>query len=85
LLVFSSVCRVKRFSNKNKCRAGLDFVCGELIGWLWFAIGGSHVSDRLPRPHYQRREEMLQEGGEDILIQDYKEHEFNTIMINHLE
>jgi len=22
-----------------------------LIEWLWFAIGGSHVSDRLPRPH----------------------------------
>jgi len=20
-------------------RAGLDCVCGELIGWLWFAIG----------------------------------------------
>jgi len=30
----------------------LDFVLGELIRWLWFAIGGSHVSDRLkPRPH----------------------------------
>jgi len=26
------------------------------------------------------REEMLQEGGEDILIQDYEEHEFKTIM-----
>jgi len=37
-----------------------------LIGWLWFAIGGSHVSDRLPRPHGCKhiiREEMsLQEG-----------------------
>jgi len=30
---------------------GLDFVHGELIGWLWFAIGGSHVSNGLPRPH----------------------------------
>jgi len=27
-----------------------------LIGWLWVAIGGSRVSDRLPRPHYQRRD-----------------------------
>jgi len=34
--------------------AGLDFVCGELIG-LWFAIGGSHLIDRF------WREEMLQE------------------------
>jgi len=47
---------------------------------VWFAIGGSHVSDRLPRPRHQRREEMLQEGGEDILIQDYEEHEFNKII-----
>jgi len=39
------------------------------------------VSDRLPRPHHQRREEMLQEGGEDILIQDYEEHEFKTMMM----
>jgi len=29
----------------KKCRAGLNFVHGELIGWLWFAIGGSHVND----------------------------------------
>jgi len=32
----------------------------ELIGWLWLAIGGSHVSDRLSRPHgskhHQRRD-----------------------------
>jgi len=39
---------------------------------LWFAIGGSLVSDRLPRPHATKhiiREEMsLQVGGEDILI-----------------
>jgi len=35
---------------------------------LWFVIGGSHVSGRLPRPHHQRREEMaLQEGGEVIM------------------
>jgi len=28
-----------------KRRTGLDFVGGELIGWLWFAIGGSvHTS-----------------------------------------
>jgi len=31
-------------SEMNKRRAGLDFVCGELIGWLWFAIGGSDVA-----------------------------------------
>jgi len=39
---------------KKKCRAGHDFVLGELIGWLWFAIDGFNVSDRLPRPHHQR-------------------------------
>ncbi|ROK31131.1 TOX high mobility group box family member 2 [Anabarilius grahami] len=38
--------REKCFRNKNKCRAGLDFICGELIGWLWFAIGGSHAYKR---------------------------------------
>jgi len=41
---------------------------GEWIGWLWFAIGESHVSDRLPRPRASKnviREEMLlQEGGD---------------------
>jgi len=32
-------------------RSGLGFVSGELIGSLWwFAIGGFHVSDRLPHP-----------------------------------
>jgi len=35
-------------------QAGLDCACGELIGWLWFAIGWSHASDRLPRPRHQR-------------------------------
>jgi len=32
-----------------------------MIGWLWFAIGGSRVSDRLPRPWASKhiiREEM---------------------------
>jgi len=65
---------------EKKCRAGLDFVLGELIGWLWFAIGRSHVSDRLPRPHTNKhiiREEMsLQEGGEVFSIKYYKGHEF---------
>jgi len=42
--------------------AGLDSVHWELIGWLWLAIGGSHVSDGL----------SLQEGGEDIYIKDYE-------------
>jgi len=52
-----------------------------LIGWLWFAIGGSYVSDWLPSSRLQRREEVLEE--ELILIQDYQEHEFNRIM-NHV-
>jgi len=47
--------RVKRLLEQE--RAGLEFVQGELIGWLWIAIGGSHVSDRLPHPHHQRRED----------------------------
>ncbi len=25
----------------------LDFVYQELIGWLWFTVGRSHVTDRL--------------------------------------
>jgi len=36
---------------------------------LWFTIGGSHVSDRLSRPHTSKhiiREEMT--GGKVILI-----------------
>jgi len=49
---------------------------GELIVWLWSAIGGSHVSDRLPRPHASRRfigdEMSLQEGWEIIFIKDYE-------------
>jgi len=35
--------RVKE--RKKKCRVGLDFVHWKLIGWLWFSIGGSHMSD----------------------------------------
>jgi len=39
-IVFSSqlwcIFEWNSFSNKNKCRAGLDFV--KLIGLLWFAI-----------------------------------------------
>jgi len=41
---------------------GLDFVHSELIGFLWFAIGRSHASDRLSPPsrkstrHHQRRD-----------------------------
>jgi len=33
---------------------GLDFVhlgTDWMTAWLWFPIGGSHVSDRLSRPH----------------------------------
>jgi len=29
---------------KKKYRAELDFVQGEIIGWLWFTIGGFHLS-----------------------------------------
>jgi len=39
------------------------------------------VIDRLPRPHHQRRKEMLQEGEEVILIQDYEAYELKTIMM----
>jgi len=38
---------------RKKCRAGLDFVHGELIVCLWFAIGLSHVSERLIPPSSQ--------------------------------
>jgi len=40
----------KRNQTRKKCRMGLDFLHRELIGWLWFAIGGSHVIDRLVVP-----------------------------------
>jgi len=45
---------VKRLLEQVQMWAGLDFGFGELIGCLWFAIGGSDVSDRLLRPHHQR-------------------------------
>jgi len=50
----------------------------ELIGWLWFAIGGSHVSDRRPRPlmPVNKRWDEQQERGDIILIKDYKAHTF---------
>lgn len=35
---------------KKKKNVGMDFVHGKLNGWLWFAIRGSHVSDRMSRP-----------------------------------
>jgi len=37
---------------------GLILSVGNWIGWLWFAIGGSHVSDRLTHPHHQRKEDV---------------------------
>jgi len=43
------------------------YILIQMIGWFWFAIGGSHVSDRLPRPlasEHIIREETLQEGGD---------------------
>lgn len=53
-----------------------DFVHRELTGWLWFAIGQSHVSDRLSRPCASKRvigeEMLLQEGKEVILIKDHE-------------
>jgi len=33
-------------SGTRRKRRWQNFVHGELIGWLWFAIGRSHVSDR---------------------------------------
>jgi len=46
---------VKQILGQEKCRVGLNFVHGELIGWLWFAIGVSHVSGRLPFLHTSKR------------------------------
>jgi len=34
--ILSEIASPKR--KKEKSKAGLDFVHGELIGWLWFAI-----------------------------------------------
>jgi len=40
-----------------------------MVGWLWFAIGRSHVSGRLSRPRASKRI-MREEGGEVILIKN---------------
>jgi len=76
--LYCSVYRSETLLEQEHMWAGLDCVCEDLIGWWWFAIGWSHVSDSWPRPHHERREEILRE--ELILIQHYQEHEFNTIM-----
>ncbi|XDV15821.1 hypothetical protein PO909_015810 [Leuciscus waleckii] len=55
------------FWNKNKCRAGLDFVRGELTGWLWFVIGGSDVIDRLLRPHGSKHIIREERGATSLL------------------
>jgi len=39
--------------------------------WLWFAIGGSHVSDRLP-VNVMTEEMSLTEGEEVVLMKDYE-------------
>jgi len=39
--------QVKLLLDYEQMWAGLEFVDGDLIGWLWFAIGGSQESDRL--------------------------------------
>jgi len=59
------------FINEKKCKVGLDFVYWELFGWLWFAIGRSHVSDRLPRPRGSKHViRDVAARGEDILIKE---------------
>jgi len=61
---------------------GLGFVHGELIGWLWFAIGRSHVTDRLSRPHSSkhiiRKEKRYRckEKGKIIVLKIMRAHEF---------
>jgi len=37
-------------------------------------IGGSHVSDRLPRPRVSKHDVAVR-GGEVIMIRNYEEHE----------
>jgi len=55
--------------NKNRSRAGLDIVPWELIGSLWFAIGGFHVSDRLSHPCARKHiRKVVAREGEVILI-----------------
>jgi len=61
---------VKRLLEQlKKCKAGLNLVHQELIGWLWFAIGGCQ---RLSCPHTSKLEMSLQKGGEFISIKDYR-------------
>jgi len=38
--------QVKQLLKQDKVLVGFDFVYRKLIGWLWFAIGLSLVSDR---------------------------------------
>jgi len=39
----------------KKSRVGLDLVHQELFGWLLFATGRAHLSDRLSRPHTSKQ------------------------------
>jgi len=68
---------------EKKGREGPDFVHGELIGWLWFAIGWFHVSDRLPRPpitkHIIREEKSCKMEGRLFWIKITR-HEFKKMM-----
>jgi len=49
-------------ASQTRTNVGRDLLLSlwNLIGWLWFAIGGSHMSDRLPRPHAS--EHVIREG-----------------------
>jgi len=57
---------VKRLLEQEQKLGRTLFCSWGIIGWLWFAIGGSHVSDRLSHPrasnHINRVEMSLQEG-----------------------
>jgi len=56
---------VNIISKQNKSRVGLDFVHGQLIGWLWFAIG-------FPALTPVNESSVKRTDGEVILIKDYE-------------
>jgi len=43
-----------------------------MVGWLWFAIGGSHVSVRLPRPHASKHIIREEKRSCCMMFKDYE-------------
>jgi len=73
------------FPDQEKCKAGLEFVHGELIGWLYcgLLLLWCHAIDRLSRPraskHVIREEKriLLARRGSYFDYEDYEGTQIN--------